>query len=89
MPVNCKIAAGREDGDFYNALGIVGEVPLGAFGRGHKLDGQLHHGNPGPLGLREVLGTDPAGPTDFFSLGQSGNQTGGDWRKALAGATTY
>ena len=36
-----------------------------------------------------MLGTDPAGPTDFFSLGQSGNQNGGDWRKAFAGASTY
>ena len=89
MPVNCKIAAGREEGDFYNALGIVGEGPLGAFGRGHKLDGQLHHGYPGPLGLRQVLGNDPAGPADFFSLGQSGNVTGGDWRKVFAGASTY
>jgi len=89
MPVNCKIAAGRDEGDFYNALGIVGEGLLGAIGRGHKLDGQFHHGYPGPLGLREVLGTDPAGPNDFFSLGQSGNQTGGDWRKAFAGASTY
>jgi hypothetical protein len=28
MPVNCKIAAGREESDFYAALGIVGEGPL-------------------------------------------------------------
>ncbi|MBN1567942.1 MAG: hypothetical protein JXA73_08840 [Acidobacteria bacterium] len=28
MPVNCKIAAGREEGDFYAALGIVGEGPI-------------------------------------------------------------
>jgi hypothetical protein len=28
MPVNCKIAAGREEGDFYAALGIVGEGPV-------------------------------------------------------------
>lgn len=89
MPVNCKIAAGRDESDFYNALGIVGEGPLGAFGRGHKLDGQLHHGSPGPLGLREVLGSDPAGTDHFFSRGQSGNVAGGDWRKAFAGASTY
>jgi len=71
MPVNAKIAAGRDESDFYNALAIVGEGPLGAYGVGHTLDGQYHHGYPGPLGLREVLGNDPAGPSDFFSLGAS------------------
>jgi len=25
MPVNCKVAAGRDESDFYEALGIVGE----------------------------------------------------------------
>ena len=60
MPVNCKIAAGRDESDFYEALGIVGEGPLVAFttprmedkdgdGKqetfvGHTLDGQPHHG---------------------------------------------
>ena len=28
MPVNCKVAAGRDESDFYEALGIVGEGPL-------------------------------------------------------------
>ncbi len=88
MPVNCKLAAGRDESDFYDALGIVGEGPL-VFGYGHKLDGQQHHGAPGPLGLREAPGNDPAGATDFFSLGQSGNQTGGDWRKVFSGNSTY
>src|SRR5581483_4816538 len=51
MPVNAKIAAGRDESDFYNALGIVGEGPI-SYGWGHKLDGQFHHGYPGLLGLR-------------------------------------
>jgi hypothetical protein len=89
MPVNCKIAAGRDESDFYEALGIVGEGPLVAFGTGHKLDGQYHHGYPGSFGLRQVLGSDPAGAQDWFSLDQSGNQTGGDWRKVFAGNSTY
>jgi hypothetical protein len=58
FPVNCKLAAGREESDFYNALGIVGEGPLGAFGSGHTLDNQPNHG-PGALGLRTSLGNDP------------------------------
>ncbi|MBI4907304.1 MAG: hypothetical protein HY820_27010 [Acidobacteria bacterium] len=89
MPVNCKIAAGRDESDFYEALGIVGEGPLVAFGTGHKLDGQYHHGYPGSFGLRQVPGSDPAGAQDWFSLDQSGNQTGGDWRKVFAGNSTY
>jgi len=59
MPVNAKIAMGRDESDFYAAVGIVGEGPLGAYGAGHKLDGQPHHGYPGPLGLLENLGPDP------------------------------
>ena len=62
MPVNCKLAAGRDESDFYEAMGIVGEGPLGAFTTprmvdkdgdgnaetfvGHTLDGQQHHGFP-------------------------------------------
>jgi len=62
MPVNCKIAAGRDESDFYEALGIVGEGPLVAYAPthyedkdgdgnaetlvGHTLDGQAHHGFP-------------------------------------------
>jgi hypothetical protein len=105
MPVNCKVAAGRDESDFYEALGIVGEGPLVAYttprmvdkdgdGKaetfvGHTLDGSQHHGFPNnDYGLRTVLGTDPAGDGDFFSLDQSGDQTGGDWRKVYAGAST-
>jgi hypothetical protein len=81
MPVNAKIAAGRDEGDFYTALGIVGEGPIAAFGSGHKLDGQEHHG-PGNLGLRTSLGPDPN--TEPFSLGAGGDgvQTYGDVRAA-------
>jgi hypothetical protein len=59
MPVNAKIASGRDESDFYAALGIVGEGPLGGYGTGHKLDGQYHHGYPGSLGLMATRGEDP------------------------------
>jgi hypothetical protein len=59
MPVNAKVASGRDESDFYAAVGIVGEGPLGAYGTGHKLDGQYHHGYPGSLGLMTSLGPDP------------------------------
>jgi hypothetical protein len=106
MPVNCKVAAGRDESDFYEALGIVGEGPLVAYTPthyedkdgdgnaetlvGHTLDGQAHHGFPkNDYGLRLVLGNDPAGDGDFFSLDQSGNQTGGDFRKVYSGNSTF
>ena len=85
MPVNAKMAAGRDESDFYQGLGIVCEGPV-TFGTGHKLDGQENHV---PYSPRTIAGTDPAGPTDFFSLDQSGNQTGGDWRKVFFGNSTY
>ncbi len=105
MPVNCKVAAGRDESDFYEALGIVGEGPLVAYTPthyedkdgdgnaetlvGHTLDGQAHHGFPkNDLGLRTCLGADPAGAGDFFSLDQSGNLTGGDFRKVYSGNST-
>ena len=88
MPVNCKVAAGRDESDFYEALGVVCEGPV-TFGAGHKLDGQYHHGYPGSFGLRAVPGDDPAGAQDWFSLDQSGDVTNGDWRKVFSGNSTY
>ncbi len=85
--VNCKIAAGRDEGDFYAALGIVGAGPI-TFGDGHTLDGQFHHGYPGVAGLREIEGHDPAFIYDFFSLGQAGG-SGGDWRKYQGSGWTW
>lgn len=66
MPVDCLIAAGRDEEDFYSALGIVGAGPIQAFSYdslGHRLDGQVAHG-PLPLGLRRSLGHDPAQAND-------------------------
>jgi hypothetical protein len=79
MPVNALIATGRDESEFFAALGIVGEGPLGAYGSGAKLDDQLHHG-PGALGLYENLGPDPAINTQFFGLDASGGYgaKGGD-----------
>lgn len=88
MPVPAYLINGRDEGDFYQAIGIVGEGPLGRYGVGHKLDGQPNHG-PGTLGLREVLGTHPAGPTDYLSLDQLGDQTNGDFRKVFDGFSTF
>lgn len=99
IPVKTLIVSGRDESEFYIALGIVGAGPLGAYARGtidqngnrrmHKLDGQPNHGDPGTGGLREILGTDPAGATDFLSLDQAGNQVNGDPGKVYVGNSTY
>lgn len=60
LPVHCRIAAGRDESEFYDALGIVGRGPIGAFTApqmvdtdadgiketyiGPTLDGQPPHG---------------------------------------------
>jgi hypothetical protein len=91
MPVPCQLAMGRDEGDFYSALGVVGEGPV-TFGTGHTLDGMYHHGHgtaQPTYGLRTVAGSDPAGSTDYFSLDSVGDSTGGDWRKVLVGNATY
>ena len=97
MPVNAKVAAGRDNGDFYQVLAIVGAGPIGnpstgRIGSGHTLDGQLHHGagtkNP-DFGLREALGSDPAGGSDYFALGQNGKASDAGFRQAFSGASVY
>ena len=113
LPVACVIASGREESDFYIALGVVGRGPLGAYAAatmidtdsdgtretfiGSTLDGQPHHGwkvdddgNPtgDSLGLRQDLGTDPAGVNDFFSLGRVGT-TPASWREVVGGGSCY
>lgn len=101
MPVAADVVAGRDESDFYEAMGVVGEGPI-TFDTAHKvtingtptdigqtLDGSFNHGYPGSLGLRTMSGTDPAGATDFFSLDQSGNQVGSDPEKIFSGASTY
>lgn len=71
MPVTCEIIAGREESDFYAALGVVGKGPLSGFqapnyGANPKvlpylLDGQPHHGaeKNNAFGLRRSYGHDP------------------------------
>lgn len=60
MPVNAIIAAGRDESDFYQALGIVSEGPIGSFGapQNQLLDGQTQNY---PYTPGENLGGDPNG----------------------------
>ena len=112
MPVNCKVAAGRDESDFYEALGIVGEGPLDLVHRralrrperesgrhGHTGSGlrRQHARRPGAARLAQPT-TSASGRSwapirrrdgDWFSLDQSGNTTGGDWRKVYSGNSTF
>jgi hypothetical protein len=36
FPVNCKIVSGRDEGDFYTALGVIGEGPIEEFATPRK-----------------------------------------------------
>lgn len=70
MPVPAKLILGREESEFYTGLGVVSRGPIGAYGSGHTLDNQFHHG-PGNLGLRESLGEDPnPDPFSLFSIAE-------------------
>lgn len=86
LKVDCLIYSGREEGDFYVALGIVGQGPISEYAKGTidycpaKLDGQPYHGWPqNDYGLRRFNGFDPTGPAgtifenNFFSLSESFN----------------
>lgn len=96
FPVNGIIIAGRDEGDFYEAMAVICRGPVvfslngtNGIAIGAQVDGQFNHGYPNNLGLRYVPGNDPAASTDYVSLDQSGDQTGGDFRKVFSGASTY
>ncbi len=104
MPVNCQLAAYRDESEFKSGLGIVSEGPITSYkapgmvnGRliSHILDGLPHHGygtNNPSYGLREALGIDPANAGDYFSLGETGDRRASKaepWRYAYGGASTY
>lgn len=92
MPVNCQLAAGREESEFYSALGIVGQGPISGYatdGTKHRLDGQPAHG-PLPYGLRRSYGhdpvqnSDPDADSDEFSISAVGGGFTGDRAAGVA-----
>lgn len=71
MVVNCDVAGGRDESDFYSAIGIVGEGPIGGYSTNlieHKLDGSPPHDPLRNGGWRGILGNDPANTNEFFGL---------------------
>jgi len=74
MTVDCDVAAGRDESDFYSALGIVSEGPIGTYAGNlllHTLDGAPPHDLYHYGGWRGIIGNDPADTLDFFDLDQA------------------
>ena len=74
MVVTCDVAGGRDEGDFYSALGIVGEGPIAGYSQDlfhHRLDGSPPHDPRNYGGWRGIVGNDPAADEDFFALDQA------------------
>ena len=74
MLVTCDVAEGRDESEFYSALGIVGEGPIGAYSPNlitHSLDGQPPHDPLHDGGWRGIVGNDPALPLEYFGIDQA------------------
>ncbi len=74
MSVTADVAAGRDESDYYSALGIVGEGPISDFNNNlilQTLDGQPPHDPLNFGGWRPFTGTDPSGPDDFVGISQA------------------
>ncbi len=89
LPVKALLALFSDQGDFKGGVGIIGIGPLGALGdpTKHTLDGQPQFDVKYPP--RGVLGSEPAGATDYLSQSYNGDQTNGDWMKAYVGNSTF
>ena len=74
MAVTADVAAGRDESNYYAALGIVSDGPIGLYDYNltlHRLDGQPPHDPEWGGGWRGVKGDDPAVNGDFFELDQA------------------
>lgn len=84
MVVNCDVANGRDESEFYSALGIVGEGSITGFSTDltkHLLDGAPPHDPQKGGGWRFSTGRDPAVSQEFFGLSQA------PWNTVPAGST--
>jgi hypothetical protein len=74
MPVVCPVAGGRDENDFYAAMGIVSDGPIGAYNPDlllQELDGHPPHDPIHGGGWRPVYGVDPANPLDYVGISQA------------------
>jgi len=82
--INCDVTAGRDESEFYSALGVVGEGPITAFDTDlthHLLDGAPPHDPQRGGGWRFSTGRDPAVSQEFFGLSQA------PWNTVPSGST--
>ena len=73
MQIACEVAAGRDEMDYYAALGVVGEGPLGGYDVNwarHKLDDKMPHDPQKGGGFRGIMGTDPSTPMEYFGINE-------------------
>ena len=81
LPVDCDVVCGRDESEFYAALGVVGRGPISAYRDLSDtrflptLDGQPNHG-PGYLGLRRSYGGNPS--TGSETLANNAPDAGSD-----------
>lgn len=89
MPMQARMAEGRDEGDFYVGLGVICAGPIGSFAKvspgncQQLIDGTVPHGlgknmtaDGGCLGLRLGRGDDPvdlSNDNEKFSLGEGGD----------------
>lgn len=74
MTVPADVIAGRDEGDFYTGLGVIGAGVLGSFSSNladHLIDNQPPHDSQRGGGFRYTLGTDPAGDSDYVGISQA------------------
>jgi hypothetical protein len=74
MNVTADVASGRDESDYYAALGIVGEGPIGGYNANlilQTLDGQPPHDPLHNGGWRYATGVDPANPGDWVGITQA------------------
>jgi len=74
MQVTADVAAGRDENDYFAAIGIVSDGPIGSYNPQlilQRLDEFPPHDPYQGGGWRGVLGNDPAGLMDFFGIDQA------------------
>src|SRR5215471_1903771 len=73
MSIDAPIMGGRDENDYYAAIGMVSDGPIGAFDPNlafQKLDNSPPHDIAHGGGWRGVVGNDPANTNDYVGISQ-------------------
>ena len=74
IKIFCEVAGGRDEGEFYAALGVVGEGPIQGYNSDwskHQLDEIMPHDPEHQKGFRGIMGNDPAADWEYFGINVS------------------